>query len=86
MQVKVYNQSGEEAGIIELPDMVFGLKWNANLVHQVVTSQRANFRRGTAHTKDRSEVRGGGENHGVRKERGGHDTDQFGRPFGREAG
>lgn len=60
MQVAVYNLKGEKSGTAELPDSVFGLKWNANLVHQVVTSQAANLRRGTAHVKDRREVRGGG--------------------------
>lgn len=61
MQVKVYNKIGEENGEMELPDAVFGLKWNADLVHQVVTSQAANRRRPIAHAKDRSEVRGGGK-------------------------
>ncbi len=61
MSVKLYNQSGEEAGIIDLPAVVFGLKWNADLVHQVVVGQAANRRRGTAHTKFRGEVRGGGK-------------------------
>lgn len=61
MQVKSYNQSGEPLGIVELPDSVFGLKWNSDLVHQVVVSQSANARVHVAHAKDRREVRGGGK-------------------------
>jgi len=60
MKVKLYNQEAEENGTVELPDSVFGLKWNADLVHQVVMGQTANLRRVIAHAKGRSEVRGGG--------------------------
>lgn len=60
MNVKTYNQAGEEAGTVELPDTIFGLPWNADLVHQVVTSQEANRRPKVAHVKNRAEVRGGG--------------------------
>ena len=59
-EVAIYNKEGKEAGSTELAESVFGLPWNANLVHQVVSSLQANRRRGTAHTKGRGEVAGGG--------------------------
>src|SRR3989344_46266 len=60
MEVKIYNVAGKETGKIELPDAVFGLKWNNSLMHQVVTSMQANSRQIVAHAKGRGEVRGGG--------------------------
>lgn len=60
MNVKIYNQTGEEIGQARLPKEIFEVKINPDLVHQVVVSQLANRRQGTAHTKDRGEVRGGG--------------------------
>ena len=61
MFVKTYNQSGEETGKTLLPKAIFEVKVNSDLLHQVVRSQMANQRQGTAHTKTRSEVRGGGK-------------------------
>lgn len=61
MKTKIYNQEGQEKGNIELPEEIFGLKWNADLVHQVVVSIRSNKRTPVAHTKDRSDVSGGGK-------------------------
>ncbi len=61
METKVYNQTGKEVGTMELSEAVFGLKWNADLVYQVVMAQAANQRSSIAHAKDRSEVRGGGK-------------------------
>jgi len=61
MEAIIYNQKGAEAGKIKLPEKVFKAKWRADLVHQVVEGMRSNKRAGTADTKDRGEVRGGGK-------------------------
>lgn len=61
MQVDLYNMENRVVGKAELPERVFGAKWNPDLVHQVLVAQMANRRRPWAHAKDRSEVRGGGK-------------------------
>ncbi len=61
IKVKVYNQSAAPVKDLELSAKVFGLKANADLLHQAVVAQQANERQVLAHTKDRSEVRGGGK-------------------------
>ena len=61
MESIVYNLEGQESGKITLDDKLFGLNWNADLVHQTVVSMQANARQSIAHAKDRSEVRGGGK-------------------------
>ena len=61
MEVPIYNQSGKAAGKITLSKDVFGLPWNADLVHEVVRLMNANARTPIAHTKTRGEVRGGGK-------------------------
>jgi large subunit ribosomal protein L4 len=60
LTVPVYNLEGEETGKIKLPDEIFGLEANKNLINQTVNVLMANKRNPWAHTKDRSEVRGGG--------------------------
>lgn len=60
MQIKIYNQEGEETGKVNLPDDIFNVKINRDLLHQVVVSQMSNKRIHLARSKDRSEVRGGG--------------------------
>ena len=59
MKSKIYTTEGKEVKTLELPEHIFGAKWNADLVSQVLYSQASNRRAGTAHTKDRSEVSGG---------------------------
>ena len=61
MEAKLYNQNGEEIGKIELPDRIFGLDINPDLVHQAVVTQSANARKSLAYAKGRGEVRGGGK-------------------------
>ncbi len=61
MTADVFNTKGEKSGTFELPENIFGLKWNADLVHQVVTSMRGNMRNPIAHTKTRGEVSGSGK-------------------------
>lgn len=61
MEKTVYNQKGQESGKINLPETVFNLPWNADLVHQVVVSMQSSSRHSIAHTKTRGEVSGGGK-------------------------
>ena len=61
METQIYNQKGKSVGKLTVPETVFGLSWNGDLVHQVVTAMQANARTPVAHTKTRGEVRGGGK-------------------------
>lgn len=59
-KIDVMNLKKEKVGTMDLADDVFGVEVNQPLVHQVVKALRANARQGTAKTKTKSEVRGGG--------------------------
>jgi large subunit ribosomal protein L4 len=61
METTIYKQDGKSAGKLELPKEIFGLSWNSDLVNQVINSLRMSARNSTQHTKDRSEVSGGGK-------------------------
>jgi large subunit ribosomal protein L4 len=56
----VVNSSAEKVGEIELNDALFNVEVNVSVLHEVVRMQRANRRAGSACTKTRGEVRGGG--------------------------
>jgi large subunit ribosomal protein L4 len=61
LEANVYSQEGKEVSKITLSPKVFGVAWNADLVHDVVVSMQTNARANSAHTKGRGEVRGGGK-------------------------
>ena len=59
--VKVFDLSAKEVGEIELNQEIFGVEIHPTLMHQAMVMQLANQRLGTAATKTRSMVRGGGK-------------------------
>ncbi len=61
MKSSLYNQEGKKIGDLALPEELFNLPWNADLVHQVVVAMQSNQRFNTAQAKGRGEVRGGGK-------------------------
>lgn len=61
MEATIYTKEGKAGGKITLPEALFDTPWNPDVVHQVVVGMQSNARAGTAHSKDRGEVRGGGK-------------------------
>ena len=59
-KIDVYNIEGKKVSTIELNDNVFGIKPNEKVVHSALVNYMANQRQGTASTKTRAEVSGGG--------------------------
>jgi large subunit ribosomal protein L4 len=59
-EVPVYDTQGKEKGTVTLSDYFFGCPVNIPVMHLVVRYQLAAARRGTASTKRRHEVSGGG--------------------------
>ena len=60
LKLDVLNVEGKKVSDIELKETIFGIKPNKVLVHSVLKNYLANQRQGTANTKTRAEVRGGG--------------------------
>ncbi len=60
MNVDVYDAQGQVVRQIDLPEAIFGVEIKEHLLHEMVRYQLAKRRQGTAHTKNRSAVRGGG--------------------------
>ena len=60
MLLDLFNINGEKTGTVEALDAVFGIEPNQAVLHEVLTGELAAARQGTASTKTRAEVRGGG--------------------------
>ena len=56
----LFDKSGSEAGTIDLPDALFAAPVNTAVMHQAMVAQLAGRRTGSAATKTRAAVRGGG--------------------------
>lgn len=59
--LNLFNQAGEKISEVALNDAIFGITPNQQVLYDVVNAQRAALRQGTAKTKTRAEVRGGGK-------------------------
>src|SRR5436305_12157689 len=60
MQAPFFDALGERNGEVNLPDAIFNEKPNVPVMHQAYLRQLANARQGTASTKTRGDVSGGG--------------------------
>jgi large subunit ribosomal protein L4 len=59
-KLSVYDNTGQPVREMELSDEVFAAEVRVDLLHAAVVAEQANARQGTADTKTRNEVRGGG--------------------------
>ena len=58
--LNIYKLDGSQAGTIEVNNDVFGIEPNKHVMHEVLVAELAEARQGSASTKTRAEVRGGG--------------------------
>ena len=56
----IYTIDGAKAGTVDVKEEIFGIKPNKAVMHEVLTAELAEVRQGSASTKTRAEVRGGG--------------------------
>jgi len=70
IKTNLYNQEGKVVGEVNLPEAIFGLNPNTNLMHEAVVAQMAASRVRYAHVKTRAEVRGGGKKPWAQKHTG----------------
>lgn len=59
--VNVVSAANARIGSVDLDPRVFGVRVRQNVVHEVLVMQQASKRQGTAATKEKGQVRGGGK-------------------------
>lgn len=59
-QLTIHNAKGSSLGEMDVNEEVFGIEPNVHVMHLALRRQLSNARSGSANTKTRSEVRGGG--------------------------
>jgi large subunit ribosomal protein L4 len=69
-QLDLYSVKGEKIGTIEVKDSIFSIEPNLDVLYRYVDMQLTNRRRGTASTKTRAEVSGGGRKPWAQKHTG----------------
>ena len=57
MELKLINEQGQEASVVQASDVLFGREYNEALIHQVVVAYQANARSGNRAQKDREQVK-----------------------------
>jgi len=67
METKVYNMQGEEVEVLSLEEDIFGGKIRPSVLREAVLAHRASHRQGTASTKSRAQVKGGGRKPWIQK-------------------
>ena len=56
----IYGIDGSKTGTVDVKEEIFGIEPNKAVMHEVLTAELAEARQGTASTKTRAEVNGGG--------------------------
>lgn len=59
--LNVYKLDGSQNGTIEIKDEIFSITPNVSVMHEVLTAELAEDRQGSASTKNRAAVSGGGK-------------------------
>ncbi len=67
METKVYNMQGEEVEVLSLEEDIFGGKIRPSVLREAVLAYRVSHRQGTASTKSRAQVKGGGRKPWIQK-------------------